>query len=706
LVSDKVLLIFYCLIQFRNFKATGLNILYFTVANYLLTKWRSNPQLLIVIDEVLSILGNNIEYNNQSTEYFGESLIYSFLDKGSLYTSINRTYNSSIWNRAISAGISSALSTEDLKRDKDSFINLIKPYFELNTLDVEEISFLYHYVELLIHSEENAIIDLTKKYCSDINHLEEHMKCIKCSMLAVCLYINSFYNITGRLILRNELPSFVCKVLCTDQSKSNEILTSYLHLSTPSTFLPNKRKIVNGIIMLLQLDQYELAFEVLFNSKKELILDKIIVGFNLIEVYLNRTFNIKNVIKSIEEVLNVRTILKNKGLILELIQNAPNDIFRIVISAIALPRLITNLKVISNLRHLENRNISIVISDVICKLFKCSELLNKLLNHLGNMMLVKILLEQLEEFISIIAYFIHTNIVTIKPSIDIMKQGINKFEEILKESIEEGLELIKNIVNSIQSTTIYDDSNDLLKVIIAQDITITKQNLLKETMIQIKEVTGLNDNLKLVMHNTWTIYQVSPSLDDNVIDNNKLIQTLNEIHYLSTNNKEVGLIKEYLNVRIKGTNSLNIKRMLPINSGRCLRSIQSTMHNSSIINLHELRMRKVIKVSIGRLRNVIYELINKLKKRTSRPFKLYRVKSRSKNSVMQVVKIQKRNATELNRELIKNEVKPFVIFKMSTQKYPFLQFDNEVIQKPFLNTRSKAKAYNRLNLSGTFLKKC
>lgn len=58
--KKKALIICYCLIQFRNFKATSFNILYLVVAVVLKQIWKKQPYIMEAVEEIISILKCNI----------------------------------------------------------------------------------------------------------------------------------------------------------------------------------------------------------------------------------------------------------------------------------------------------------------------------------------------------------------------------------------------------------------------------------------------------------------------------------------------------------------------------------------------------------------------------------------------------------------------------------------------------------------------
>ncbi len=60
LEKKKALLMFYCLIQFRNFKATSFNILYLVAAGMLKNRWGKHKIFSDTLNSIISILKCNM----------------------------------------------------------------------------------------------------------------------------------------------------------------------------------------------------------------------------------------------------------------------------------------------------------------------------------------------------------------------------------------------------------------------------------------------------------------------------------------------------------------------------------------------------------------------------------------------------------------------------------------------------------------------
>eukprot|EP01022_Parablepharisma_sp_SALTPOND_P005511 TRINITY_DN1226_c0_g1_i1.p1 TRINITY_DN1226_c0_g1~~TRINITY_DN1226_c0_g1_i1.p1 ORF type:complete len:1480 (-),score=135.50 TRINITY_DN1226_c0_g1_i1:5166-9605(-) len=87
--KKKALLMFYCLIQFRNFKATSFNILYLVTAGLLKNKWGKHKVLSEVTNSIMSILKSNLPSEKGKKQDFFETEIRTSLnDKGALYQSM------------------------------------------------------------------------------------------------------------------------------------------------------------------------------------------------------------------------------------------------------------------------------------------------------------------------------------------------------------------------------------------------------------------------------------------------------------------------------------------------------------------------------------------------------------------------------------------------------------------------------------------
>eukprot|EP00826_Nyctotherus_ovalis_P018109 TRINITY_DN15394_c0_g1_i1.p1 TRINITY_DN15394_c0_g1~~TRINITY_DN15394_c0_g1_i1.p1 ORF type:complete len:105 (-),score=7.69 TRINITY_DN15394_c0_g1_i1:34-348(-) len=88
------------------------------------------------------------------------------------------------------------------------------------------------------------------------------------------------------MVIVNELPTFVCKVLCADRSEGNEILSCYLRIAKTTIGISNMTK---EILTLLQLDQWKLALQILLNESEGLVQAPrcFVLGFELVSAYLN-----------------------------------------------------------------------------------------------------------------------------------------------------------------------------------------------------------------------------------------------------------------------------------------------------------------------------------------------------------------------------------------------------------------------------------
>ncbi len=104
LERKQALLLFYCLVQFRNFKATGFNVLYLAVADAVRGCWQTEPTFSAAMSTILDILRANLhsgtvvctisdaklDAQKKRVEFFSTTMKTNIVDKGPLYAEVVR----------------------------------------------------------------------------------------------------------------------------------------------------------------------------------------------------------------------------------------------------------------------------------------------------------------------------------------------------------------------------------------------------------------------------------------------------------------------------------------------------------------------------------------------------------------------------------------------------------------------------------------
>jgi len=481
-MRDKILFIFYCFIQARNFKATGFNILFLLLSNYCLRKWQNNKEFIEIINYSLTLLANNIKTKFKKSEFFSTSQQTEILDKSIIYSEIRRK----CVELSALATKNSALSKENQKilsqKEMRNFTEGIKAYFENGTQKIiyENVSLKIknenfnekfygemgdfseiHFIAYLLNKNEyEKISELLKTLNSKISLISDNLnaqKTISLTNYAICLILYGFSQISDIEICETEIPTLISKIF--NINSENRLCEIYKFFKKIGRKKHSEKGQINnkfkGILILLQIFDFQTILPIILNENKYENLLSLLIIIDILALKINIELQ-KIIEKSIEKFIFSNIYQENFNLLQILIEIKNENLF-IFISNIIIQTL---YKIMRNLFDIEKTYNKIIFSEN-CE--KCEQIIILPSEFLRN---ISEKIESTDEVSSQIYLYSNTN-----------KLGLKIFFKIFDEIINILILILKRKIISNFDFTDCENSRKNFNTKLVSNLTILKQNL-------------------------------------------------------------------------------------------------------------------------------------------------------------------------------------------------------------------------------------
>lgn len=369
-----MILVLYCLIQFRNRKAQVFNVLYLAIAMVICIKYKRNPGFTLILQQFIDLLRINSSFenfNDITDAFFSTETKSSIVDKETLY---RRAYNHC---RKLYPGIVAEIvivkiqnifkefdylsdQTEDtqtaksllslFESDKIAQANYMASKREFREEDKSGKGYARVY-ECALASKQglhekafgkiNEVLCLVAKEDADANAL----------IAAACIFLTGFSIVEESVVNVRELPTFLCEVLANPKG----ILHCYRRITVSKTQKNSLETLLMGVSLLSKVSFTSLIIPSLFAN-----LNSTLLGYIMADIIFTRNPKATEFLEMMREGTKkvvektIRNSIRNENVLGAAI-NSTSNVGKVIIAATAIHSLNDCLE--NLLRELKTRTL-------------------------------------------------------------------------------------------------------------------------------------------------------------------------------------------------------------------------------------------------------------------------------------------------------------------------------------------------------------